>query len=156
MPGRRRSSGCAPSAEEGRRRLLADRLAGALTDAGSATAYQLSAGNPLLLEHLAAASSAGGPWPDPSRPAPPQLLVLARFAGLNRDALRYAQAASVLGVQFDPRTAATLTGLKGREASSALQSLCRDGLVAADENGLARFVHPLRPVPLRRPPCPGA
>ncbi len=132
-----------PLSQDGARQVLAARLPEPPTEDQSIAAYRLTAGNPLLLEHVASASQVDGAWSNPAQPAPPELLVLARFAGLDRDGLSYAQAASVLGIEFDPQVAATMAGLDGPRAEAAWRRLLREGLVRPGSNGSANFVHPL-------------
>jgi len=68
-------------------------------------AWEVSAGNPLLLEQLALMVGSGQEIPGRTGPgahASPVDLLLARFAGLPAAGMRCAQAAAVLGGRFEP------------------------------------------------------
>jgi DNA-binding CsgD family transcriptional regulator len=110
------------------------------------SAWQLSAGNPLLLKQLAVMLDAGMSIPGGSgagsglRPAE---VLLARFAGLPPAGMRFAQAAAVVGVRFRPSFVLRLAQLDGRDADEALEALTRSGLLADAGDGAQRFTHPL-------------
>jgi DNA-binding CsgD family transcriptional regulator len=109
-------------------------------------AFELSAGNPLLLEQVATAITQGDDLADvagPGHSVAGDGLVPARFAGLSPEGMRCAQAAAVLGGRFLPAMAAEVAGLEGPAADAALDSLGRSGLIDLDRNGNADFVHPL-------------
>ena len=126
--------------------VLATRLGRPVTPTVADGAAALCAGNPLLLEQVAAAVSAPGSQAGALMGADAAIgaegILLARFAGLPPEALRVARAASVLGTRFRPALA-EVAGLDERQAEAALSALCRSGLVRADTDTTAAFVHPL-------------
>ncbi len=126
--------------------LLDDRAGRPLPAGLRRRAFDLSAGNPLLLEQVAMAITRGDDITDASRAGRRVTgdgLVLARFAGLPPEGMRCAQAAAVLGGRFLPAVAAQVAGLDDGAADAALESLGRSGLIDQDPNGTADFVHPL-------------
>jgi DNA-binding CsgD family transcriptional regulator len=136
----------APLSREGSTAMLTERAGRAVSGAAAAKAWELCAGNPLLLEQVALAigrgvidAEAGESWPALGTDG----LLLSRFAGLPRAALRCVRAASVLGVRFRPEVAAEVAGLAEIEADRAVEALCRSGLVEQATPGGVRFVHPL-------------
>jgi DNA-binding CsgD family transcriptional regulator len=136
----------APLSREGARVMLIERSGRPLSAAAAGKAWELCAGNPLLLEQVAAAirrgaipADADARWPVVGADG----LLLSRFAGLSRVALRCVRAASVLGVRFRPDVAAEVAGLTETEADEAIEALCRSGLVEQTTPGGVRFVHPL-------------
>lgn len=136
----------APLSREGSTAMLVERSGRAVSGAAAAKAWELCAGNPLLLEQVALAIGRGAidaeaaeNWPALESDA----LLLSRFAGLPREALRCVRAASVLGVRFRPADAAEVAGLSATEADRAVEALCRSGLVEQTTPGGVRFVHPL-------------
>ncbi len=137
----------APLSAEASAVVLANRLGRPVTDTVADGAAALCAGNPLLLEQVAAAVSAPGSQAGALLGAGAAIgaegILLARFAGLPPEALRVARAASVLGTRFRPALATEVAGLDGRQAEAALSALCRSGLVRADTDTTAAFVHPL-------------
>jgi DNA-binding CsgD family transcriptional regulator len=138
-----------------RLRPLSERAAGSLLDSrlgrqAPATArrraFELSAGNPLLLEQLAMAMESGGDVPAAASPgvaASGNSLLLSRFAGLSESGMRCARAAAVLGAGFLPAIAAEVAGLDGAEAGAAIEALARTGLIEQRPGAAAEFVHPL-------------
>jgi DNA-binding CsgD family transcriptional regulator len=136
----------APLSEAAVAALLAARLGGPVPEAVSSTAAALCAGNPLLVEQVAAAIGQQGQADaligiDPAVGA--EGIVLTRFAGLPAAALRVAQAASVLGTRFRPAVAMEVADVGERQAEAALEALCGSGLVRAETATTAGFVHPL-------------
>ncbi len=136
----------APLSRQGSTAMLTERAGRAVSDAAASKAWELCAGNPLLLEQVALAISRGAidakaakSWPALEADG----LLLSRFAGLPSAALRCVRAASVLGVRFRLELAAEVAGLAEVEADRAVEALCRSGLV--EQNGArgVRFVHPL-------------
>lgn len=125
--------------------LLADRLGGPVSSVVSRKALELSGGNPLLLELVAAAIGRGEDVSalTSSGAASQAEIVLARFAGVPKVAIRCAQAASILGMRFRPELAAAVAELNERETDIALEALCRSGLVRSETQMAASFVHPL-------------
>ena len=145
-----------PLSEPSSRALLADRSGETINDADAQRSWALCQGNPLLVEQLALALAQGDGVPASS--ALQEQLLLARFAGLDEAGLLCARAASVLGATFRPEIAAELAGLQGREIDSALDGLCRSGVVVECGDAALRFAHPLfaqalyddLPAPVRR------
>ncbi len=154
---REMASGLASSGVAGRQRLaplsrrastamLAERAGRAVSERAADRAWELCAGNPLLLEQVALAIGRGAidaevadSWPALEVDG----LLLSRFAGLSPATLRCARAASVLGVRFRLEVAAEVAGLAEIEADRAVEALCRSGLVEQTDVGGVRFVHPL-------------
>jgi DNA-binding CsgD family transcriptional regulator len=135
-----------PLGRESARALLAERLGRPPPEPVSAAAWSVCGGNPLLLEQVAMAIARGEDVPDHGTEGWSKLsrdLLLARFAGLTTPALRYAQAASVLGTHFRPELAGTLARLEDAESTGALDGIWQSGLVREADNGLLEFVHPL-------------
>jgi DNA-binding CsgD family transcriptional regulator len=116
--------------------MLVGRIGPLATEELIEQAYASTAGNPLLLEQLAASVPADG-----DRPAA-VVLAVQRFGGLPEPGLRVARAASVLGDRFDPGLAVALAGLGDEEAVGALAALDGSGLVGTTGVGAARFTHP--------------
>jgi DNA-binding CsgD family transcriptional regulator len=109
-------------------------------------AWEVSAGNPLLLEQLALMVGSGQEIPGRTGPgahARPVDLLLARFAGLPAAGMRCAQAAAVLGGRFRAGLALQLAQLDDTAGDLALEALDRSGLVQQAAGGGVRFVHPL-------------
>lgn len=131
--------------EQAARALLVDRIGHAVAEEVVDGACTSSAGNPLLLEHLAlaighdaASTQATTPWH-----APHDVLLLGRFGGLPAAGLQLARAACVVGGRFDPGLAVALAGLGEDEAVLALDALSRSGLVRDVGALTAEFTHPL-------------
>jgi DNA-binding CsgD family transcriptional regulator len=118
------------------RALLVDRIGPWATEELVERAYAATAGNPLLLEQVAASVTADDGYPTAAVVAVP------RFGGLTELGLRVARAASVLGDRFDPGLAVALAGLADHEAEAALAALDGSGLVGVTGVGAARFTHP--------------
>lgn len=141
-----RSVRLAPLSREGSTAVLVERSGMPVSEVAAANAWELCAGNPLLLEQVASAVSRGAidaqgddHWPALGADA----LLLSRFAGLPAVALRCARAASVLGVGFSPDVAAEVAGLTEVDADAAVESISRSGLIEDVAPGRVRFVHPL-------------
>jgi len=135
-----------PLSSESAAALLTDRISGQLGAADIKRATEICAGNPLLLEQVAAAIARGEEIPHPiggARTGLQGLLLLARFAGLPDEGLACARAGAVFGTRFRPDLAVRLADLSGREADFALDALERSGLVRPSRPGLVEFVHPL-------------
>jgi DNA-binding CsgD family transcriptional regulator len=123
--------------------LLEQRSGTTLPEDFAEGAHRACAGNPLLLTGVAEARLAGEDMLGRS-PAPlAERVFLPRFAGVGTRALRWAQAASVLGSRFRPDLAGRLSGQPWPGASEAFEALRRAGLVRALPGGTAEFVHPL-------------
>ncbi len=136
----------APLSEGAAATLLTARLGGPVTEAVSRAAAGLCAGNPLLLEQVAASMrqhGQSGALIGDGRALGAEGIVLTRFAGLPPAARRVARAASVLGTRFRPAVATEVAGLDEPQAEAALDALCRSGLVRAETATTAGFVQPL-------------
>jgi DNA-binding CsgD family transcriptional regulator len=125
--------------------LFEARANGRLEDDAVRRAWDVCAGNPLLLEQLALAVGRGEDIPKPTDAGSSvsEELLLARFAGLSAVGMRCAQAASVFGSRFRPEFAVRLAQLSDADADSALDALGRSGLVRQADAGGVEFVHPL-------------
>ena len=135
-----------PLSREGSTAMLAERSGRAVSGAAAAKAWELCAGNPLLLEQVALAIGRGAIDAEAAESWPalePNGLLLSRFAGLPKAALRCVRAASVLGVRFRLDVAAEVAVLAEIDADRAVEALCRSGLVEQTTPGQVRFVHPL-------------
>src|SRR5438132_5556103 len=139
--------------------LLSDRAGRPISPSSARRASGLAAGNPLLLEEVAASLRRGKDLPElpgDAATAGPSLL-RERFTGASAEERRYAQAASILGGHFRPSITAGLAELSSAAGDHALEALCRGGLFVSESPGRARFAHPLLrqviyddlPVPLR-------
>jgi len=136
----------APLSRDGSTAMLTERTGHAVSDTAATNAWELCAGNPLLLEQVALAIGSGAVDPETVERWPAlraDSLLLSRFAGLPTAALQCVRAASVLGVRFRPEVAADVAGLAENEADEAIDALCRSGLVEQATQGSVRFVHPL-------------
>ncbi|MHB8245913.1 MAG: helix-turn-helix transcriptional regulator [Acidimicrobiales bacterium] len=105
--------------------------------------WHACSGNPLLVHQAARSLETDGSLPSLGVLDAGDQLLLSRFAGAPMSALDYARAASVFGNVFRPELAEQLSGLSREQADHALLTLCGAGLVAGEQNALARFVHPL-------------
>lgn len=106
----------------------------------------LCAGNPLLLDQLAAAWRAGEGIPEPgsaSGTSWARRLLLSHLAGLGEPVLSYLRAAAVLGRRFRPEVAAQVSGLAAAEAAAAKEAFAVAGLGRHTADGWAEFVHEL-------------
>ncbi len=130
------SEGCgsdcrlAPSSEAAAGSLMRARLGQPLPGPVQRRAFELCAGNPLLLEQLAVAIGQGGDLPAGAWAETAQFgqgVLLARFAGVPPAGMRCAQAASVLGTSFLPEVAAEVAGLTGDEVGTAMESWAGPG-----------------------------
>lgn len=126
--------------------LLVARLDRPVSGAVLRTAVALCGGNPLLLEQVATAilrgEDEGGLIPV-GAPVDRSRIVVTRFAGVPKVALRCAQAASVLGTRFRPELATSVAQLTDQDADIALDALCRSGMVRSKTETAAEFVYPL-------------
>jgi DNA-binding CsgD family transcriptional regulator len=126
--------------------LLSAKSGRKLSAAEADRAWEVSAGNPLLLEQIALMVARGEQIPLAHRSGGagrPGDLLLARFAGLPAAGMRCAQSAAVLGARFRSDIALQLAQLDDAESDLALDSLDRSGLVLDAGAGSLRFVHPL-------------
>ena len=109
-------------------------------------AAALCAGNPLLLDLVAAAMRAGQGLPEPHSPAGTswtRLLLLSHLAGLDEPVQRYLRAAAVLGRRFRPEVAAQVAGLAAADAAAAQEAFAAAGLGRDAGEGWAEFSHEL-------------
>jgi len=134
-----------PLTEQAAGTLLQARLGRQVPADARQRAFELSAGNPLLLEQLAVAMGKGTDVSaaDIGPAASGQGVLLSRFAGLTGAGMRCAQAAAVLGSGFLPAVAAEIAGLAGADADAAIEALARTGLIEQRPGAAAEFVHPL-------------
>src|SRR5499427_3646114 len=138
----------APLSAEAARAILNDRagVAGPSAAGEVARAAVLCAGNPLLLDYVAAAMLAGQGLPEPRSPAGTswaRRLLLSHTAGLPEPAQRYLRAAAVLGRRFRPEVAAEVAGLGAADAAVAQEALTSAGLGRYAGEGWAEFGHEL-------------
>jgi AAA ATPase domain len=135
-----------PLSEEAAAALLTARSDDPVGEAESRAMAELCAGNPLLLEQVAA-SIGGQGWTGGrigvGSAVGAEGIVLTRFAGLPAAVVRVARAASVLGTRFRPALVVKVAELDERQAGAALEALCGSGLVRAATAMSAEFVHPL-------------
>lgn len=126
--------------------LLAELVGRPLSSQVLSGAYEACAGNPLLLEQLAALlehdDEHAGFGEREGHNVGDELL-LARFAGLGPAGLHLAQSASVLGVRFDAGLAGQVAGLAAEDRVSALDALARSGLIRSVDARSFKFAHPL-------------
>ena len=135
-----------PLSQQAAGSLLQARLGRHVSAADRQRAFELSAGNPLLLEQLAVAMGKGMGVPEAAEvgmAAFGQGVLLSRFAGLSPGVMRCAQAASVLGSGFLPEIAAQMAGLNEDEVDAAIEALSQTGLIKQRPGSAADFVHPL-------------
>jgi DNA-binding CsgD family transcriptional regulator len=124
--------------------LLAERSGATPSATDARRVWELSGGNPFLVEQLATSFGRGERIPHVGEPAAVgEHLLLARFAGLDSASMRCARAGSVLGTSFRAELAAEVAGLDEDEIDRALEALSRSGLVLEGVGPLARFAHPL-------------
>jgi DNA-binding CsgD family transcriptional regulator len=97
-----------------------------------------------LLKAVARSLSGGGPLPTWANDHTfATSLLLERFAGVGESAFALVEAASVLGVRFQPALAGELAGLDERAWETAWRRLVRAGSLEDLGSGWAAFVHPL-------------
>jgi DNA-binding CsgD family transcriptional regulator len=130
-----------PLSRNAARAVLEANIGHAVSERLALDAYQLSAGNPLLLEQLAHLVSRDALAN--LTPSAAEGLLLTRFAGLSVAGMRCAQAASVLGVRFRLDVAAAMAQVPDSEIPEIVESLYRSGLVVDGPRGWSRFAHPL-------------
>src|SRR5919204_2906760 len=125
--------------------MLNQRAGRRLSDASARRAAALAAGNPFLIEQIATTISHGRglPQPDADLVATEARLLGGWFAGASRAQVRYAQAASVLGIRFRPAIAMAMVDLAPQDADPVLEALARGGLFKPDSPGWLQFAHPL-------------
>ncbi|MGH9226876.1 MAG: ATP-binding protein, partial [Acidimicrobiales bacterium] len=135
----------APLSRPAADRLLTRRVGADVAETTQERAWQLCQGNPLLVEQVALALGKGEDLPEAGQEASALAgpVLLARFAGLDRQNIAYASAASVLGMSFDTGLVSVAAGFDGPAADHAAEALFRNGLVRSDEDGTTRFAHQL-------------
>jgi len=106
-----------------------------------ARAWQLTAGNPLLLEQAALLVEREGKLPQPGQGE--YELLTPRFAGLSEQGRRFAQAAAVFGLRFRGGIAGRLAGVDDSDIDEAVAALATNGLIRAESEDHLEFVHPL-------------
>jgi DNA-binding CsgD family transcriptional regulator len=118
-------------------------------EAFRAACYELTGGNPFLLEELLR-SYAAEPTDESSTPIarlrrlgprPIARRVLGRIGSLLPEAVEMARAVAVLGAEAELRHAAALTGLGEREAAAAGDALTEAQILAVGQP--LRFIHPV-------------
>ena len=101
-----------PLSREASAALVQGCVSRALSEVECERVWRACAGTPLLLKEAARTLDGGGSLPALSgEDDPGALLLLERFAGIDRDAFAYVQAAATLGVRFRPTLAGPLAGL---------------------------------------------
>ncbi len=137
----------APLSQEAARTILSQQAGPADPGTGELErAAALCAGNPLLLDYVAAAIRAGQGIPERQSPAGTswaRRLLLSHLAGLSGPAQRYLRAAAVLGRRFRPEVAAQVAGLAAADAAAAQEALAAAGLGRDAGEGWAEFSHEL-------------
>ena len=137
----------APLSQEAARTILSQQAGTADPSAGELErAAALCAGNPLLLDYVAAAIRAGRGIPERQSPAGTswaRRLLLSHLAGLSEPAQRYLRAAAVLGRRFRPEVAAQVAGLAAPDAAAAQEAFAAAGLGRDAGEGWAEFGHEL-------------
>ncbi|HEY4850869.1 MAG TPA: AAA family ATPase [Streptosporangiaceae bacterium] len=126
--------------------LLTDLVGRRLPEGMVSEAWQACAGNPLLLEQVAAVLERGEEVGELGERGGRQLaqeLLLARFAGLPPAGLRIARAAGIFGGRFRGELAARVAGVRGDDIDVALDALSRSGLTRPAAGGGLEFTHPL-------------
>ena len=133
-----------PLSEAGAAEMLSVR-AGTISAPSARRAARLAAGNPLLVEQVAANIRRGRGLPESGGDAATVEagLLRARFTGVSAEAMRYAQAAGVLGSRFRPAIATAMAELPPAVGDQALEALSRGGVFKSDAPGWAQFAHPL-------------
>jgi len=108
-------------------------------------AASLCAGNPLLLDQVAAAWRSGAAIPECGSTGTSwaRRLLLSHLAGLGEPAQRYLRAAAVLGRRFRPDVAARVAGLLADDAVAAQDAFAAGGLGRPAADGWAEFSHEL-------------
>src|SRR6266576_4790347 len=125
--------------------MLNDRAGTTISGPSVQRAATLAAGNPLLLEQIASSVRRGRGLPEAESDGVPatNALLRARFTDVTAEGMRYAQAASVLGIRFRPMIATTMAELSEEIGDRALEALCRGGVFDTSAPGWAQFAHPL-------------
>lgn len=126
--------------------VLNERAGAALSGEEAARLTGLCAGNPLLLDRVAAAIRAGHRLPETAGGADTpwaRRLLLSHLAGLDEPAQRFVRSAAVLGQRFRPEVAAEVAGLTLAETAAALEAVSGTGLIKDGGEGWAEFSHGL-------------
>ena len=135
--------GLQPLSERACAVLLEDRLGTGLPAEFVVRATDVCAGNPMLLEEVADARLRGEDLLGSSAGQLGERVFLPRFAGVGAPALRWARTASVLGTRFWPQLVQRVSDQPPGDSLSAMDALCRAGLLRVLAGGQAEFVHPL-------------
>jgi DNA-binding CsgD family transcriptional regulator len=109
-------------------------------------AAALAAGNPLLLDYVAAAMRAGQGLPAQHSSAGTswaRRLLLSHLAGLAEPVQQYLRGAAVLGRRFRPEVAAQVAGLRPADVAAAQEAFASSGLGQDAGEGWAEFRHEL-------------
>src|SRR4051794_4443276 len=127
------------------RAMLGGKLGLDVADSAARDTWELCRGNPLLVEQVVHALKRGERVPRIAATADDvgEQLLLARFAGVEREALACAEAGAVLGTTFVPELAADVAGLDDAAVDAAFDALHRSGLVVPSDGNAVRFAHPL-------------
>lgn len=144
--GASRSLHLSPLSRPASAELLAERSGAELSEERAGRAWELTAGNPLLVERLGAMLGEGGDLPGAGAEDLPGLrraLLLAYAAELPPTALRVATAGAVLGDRFRAALVGRVADLDPSEAAEGLEVCQRAGLVRTAGGGMVEFVHPL-------------
>ncbi|TMD68901.1 MAG: hypothetical protein E6I84_00595 [Chloroflexi bacterium] len=133
-----------PLSDAGAAEMLSARV-GTMSAPSARRAARLAAGNPLLVEEVAATIRRGRSVPEAGDDvvATEAGLLRARFTGASADDMRYAQAAGVLGSRFRPAIATAMAELPPAQGDRALETLSQGGVFKSDAPGWAQFTHPL-------------
>lgn len=126
----------APLSATAARTLLCSRVSEQVPAAIVERAIDLCAGNPLLVEQVAAELHRSG------RLAEGQVR-FSRFVGVGAAGRRYLEAASVLGTRFRAAVATEVAGLSATQTATEIDGLFRGGLLHEADDGWARFTHEL-------------
>jgi DNA-binding CsgD family transcriptional regulator len=136
-----------PLSPESASRLLSASVGAPVDDDVAERTWRLCAGNPLLLEQVAAQLRSGEVIPEAIEGSAasrlPERLLLGRFAALPDDGVRCARGASVLGSPFRIDVAAAVAGLDDLATDRAADALLRSGILRTGGDGVAEFAHPL-------------
>lgn len=97
-------------------------------------AHRVTGGNPLLLQQLARSGEPAAGFGD---------AVTRRVQRISPEAVALAEAVSLFGNGTTLQDAATVAGLSTAEAASAADALVAERVLAASEDGLLTFAHPL-------------
>jgi tetratricopeptide (TPR) repeat protein len=135
-----------PLSEGGAAALLTELVGESVPETKIHRAVATCAGNPLLLEQVATTIARGEDPPVPGEPGTGRVLtelLLARFATLPESTIRYAQAASVFGIRFQPDVVGEVAEMSQAEADEGLEVLWSSGLLKDAGGRRVEFIHAL-------------